>query len=123
MSEGVEKSSVATKIGIALAAITIVVSIANGIPAFLAMRGKEPYVVYETSNSSMLYPAGLDREAIHSLLSEKNIPDAFGSLLLANRGDIAAKEITITVSVPGSILAEITDPNESSKQASVTVST
>ena len=48
--------SFAGRVGIVLMVATLVITGINGIPAFLALHGKEPYIAYEIGRSQMLYP-------------------------------------------------------------------
>lgn len=69
----------------------------------------------------MLYPHDADRYAIRNLLGERGIPDAFATLSLSNRGDIAAQEVVVSLSVPGRVVAEETEPPPETKPAWVAV--
>lgn len=122
MGKGDSQHGLAGRVGITLAILTLITTVITSIPPFLALRGKEPYVVYEVGQSQMLYPQDADRRGIRKLLSEQSIPDAFETLSLSNRGDIASKEVIVSLSVPGQIVAERTEPNFEIKSAWVTVS-
>ena len=110
-----EQSSIANRVGLTLAAVTIIVTAINGIPPFLALRGKEPYVAYEIERVKMLYPDDANQTTIRELLRSQKIPDAFSSVSLSNRGDVSAREVIITASVPGVIVADKTDPSMEAK--------
>lgn len=122
MGKGVSSENLAVRVGILVAFMTVAVTAINGVPAFLALYGKEPYVAYEIGRSQMLYPEDADRQAIRRLLGERRIPDAFATMSLSNRGDIPAQKVVVSLSVPGQILAEQTEPRLETKPAWVTVS-
>ena len=122
MAEREKLNSIAGRIATILAVLTLVITALNSIPPFMALRGKEPYVVYTVGGSQMLYPQDADRAAIRRLLQEESIPDAFATLSLSNRGDVAAQDVIITARVPGRIIADETDPASASRPAWVHIS-
>ena len=93
MGKGVSSENLAGRVGIFVAFMTVAVTAINGVPHFLALHGKEPYVAYEIERSQMLYPEDADRHAIRRLLGEQQIPDAFATISLSNRGDIPAQKV------------------------------
>ena len=121
MGDERKQGSVINIMGIVLAFATLIVTAINGIPAYLSIKGKEPYVVYDVNQAQMLYPSDADKTSIRDLLTEKGIPDTFSTLTLSNRGDLAAKEVIATVAIPGKFIAETTDPDPDSRPAWVTI--
>src|SRR4051812_25170608 len=100
MAESTVAGNTAGKIALTIAFFTLVVTGINGLPAFMALHGQEPYVAYEVESAQMTYPDDADRGAIRQLLSSNRIPDAFVSITLSNRGDVSAREVIVTVRVP-----------------------
>lgn len=122
MGSNKPQQNYAGRIAAILAVLTVVITVINSIPPFMALRGKEPYVVYSVGRSQMLYPKDADRQAIRKLLREQSIPDAFATLSLSNRGDVIAKDVIVTLRVPGRIIAEETEPPIERKPAWVSAS-
>jgi hypothetical protein len=104
-----------------MTALTLVITAVNGVPPFLALRTRAPTVLFETTYSQMVYPAGANRAAIASALHQNGLPDAFARLGLSNRGDERADEVTVTVSTPGKIIAIRTSPGATDKPAWVSI--
>lgn len=121
MAESAGSSGTAARLGLVLGALTMLATALNAIPAFLALRGHEPHVVYQVDRAQMLYPQDADRSAIRKLLRENRIPDAFVSVVLSNRGDAPAREVIVGITVPGIIVAEKTDPEPDSRPAWVKI--
>lgn len=100
----------ASRLGLVLSVLSVLIALISAIPSFLALRAREPHVVYSASRAQMLYPRHADRDAIKALLKERAIPDAYAELALSNRGDQPAKEVVVSLCVPGRIVAEQTTP-------------
>jgi hypothetical protein len=110
MTTPAERKSKEGTVALVLMALTIVASLVSAVPGFLSLREKKALLVFEQRDSEMLLVRGQDEAKVSAILEKENLPDALTTIRLKNCGKAPAKEVRISCSAPGTVVAYRTDP-------------
>lgn len=94
-----------------LTVIVILATLIASIPSFIALDKDTPKIFYEVKTSSISIPEALDIVKVQRILQENGISVSNLGLSLINQGNSVAKEIKISVEVPGKIVRIWSNPN------------
>lgn len=117
MSKPEKEKRTQNYLSIVLMVLTILATLVTAVPGFLALKKDISIVVYEERDSEMLLVKGVDKEKIKNILIEQNLPDAVTTIKLRNIGNVPAKDVRVSVVVPGEIVAVESIPSEDDKPA------
>lgn len=94
-----------------LTVTVILVTIIASIPSFIALEKDTPKIFYEVKTSHISIPDALDIIKVQQMLQENGISNSILGLSLINQGNSVAKEIKISVEVPGKIVRIWSNPS------------
>jgi hypothetical protein len=105
-----------------LGTLTVVATLIAAVPGFLSLKPKRSLVAYDITASEIVIPPGADRTRIKEVLDKEQIPDSIVALTIENIGDQPAATVSVSITVPGDILAHKSVPSFQDKPAWVSVS-